>query len=351
MGCGTPAFCGVGAVGSGRRRGTHGGRALEKHAPWARGSAGSRSLRSQTSFTIAEVTRSQPSAWGGRVERPSGRTMPLFGYVASQLGRVVDDAAGDDPRGPSVNVIVHSSLTVPIVPFMSWSTTSGVGFPGRSRRRAGPVNVSAGMRPGRVAPPLGGKDGRELDHGAVRHRVRLEEHGVSVLGDVVGGDVGGVDVDLAAVDRVDGAVSFVGDGAEGAEGRGVGARARASRPGWRRRSACVVGLRRVLRCGRARRPGRGVRGSSRRGVLGVCRSRPLAQGGGRDAPCASGAEPDGLQVPLLDGAADGGGVAADEAGRSPGQHRPRPACARLGRCQHITQHAQSYTSVRPYKNR
>ncbi len=35
-----------------------------RSATWARGSAGSRSLRSETSFTITEVTRSQPSACG-----------------------------------------------------------------------------------------------------------------------------------------------------------------------------------------------------------------------------------------------------------------------------------------------
>ena len=45
---------------------------------------------------------------------------------------------------------------------------------------------------------------------------------------------------------------------------------------------------------------------------------------------------------MFDRSADAGGVAADEASRGPGEHRPRPACARLGRCQHIKQHAQFY---------
>ena len=138
------------------------------------------------------------------------------------------------------------------------------------------------------------------------------------------------------------------DGRAGSRGsrasRPVGVRARGgpAAPGARARrragfGACRVGAWRV---------GRRAFADLTACVLGiVCWSRPSVERVGRDAPCPSGAEPDGLEVPLLDRSADGGGVAADEAGRSPGQYRPRPACARLGRCQHITQHTQSYTSV------
>ena len=66
---------------------------------------------------------------------------------------------------------------------------------------------------------------------------------------------------------------------------------------------------------------------------------------GRNPPGSARSESDGVEVPLLDRAANGGGMAADEASRGPGQHRPRPARAQLGRCWHLMQHGKSTLSV------
>ena len=76
------------------------------------------------------VTRSQPSAWV--VACMSQR--PKFAFVRYLLSQPGGSSTTQRAtiQGPSVNAIVHSLSTVPIVLLMSWSTTSGVGFPGRA---------------------------------------------------------------------------------------------------------------------------------------------------------------------------------------------------------------------------
>ena len=134
-----------------------------------------------------------------------------------------------------------------------------------------------------------------------------------MFGDEVGGDVGGVDVDLATVDRVDGSIPFVGDRGEGAEGQ-ASALGVSIRPGWRRRSVWRrrASARASVRACASAWPG--ARRCSRPSVLGVVGGwpDPLGQGFRWDPELASlsGSETEEIAThersPDVDGVSPGG---------------------------------------------